>query len=138
MEHVRVVTESEEMTHGISFLGGKKGIEISCAIRCIDPFLGGAVRGITIIIDTGGPSRVYLETSEAVCTNSADKRPVGVLLVSQDGTGVISNAVCEAIVHPRSQSISVMKASNSRWHKPICCKAVGGRDASTIQPDDIE
>lgn len=139
VEHVRIGLEVEEVLDvgGASVI--KKILEGAAgALSENIPLAKKTVGGIAVVVDGCGISRDDPDASSTVRVDSRSKRPVDVLAVAKNRTGVVTNNILDAVVGPGADGVTVVKTGNGRRNNAVRSEVLGVGNAHLLQPGLVE
>lgn len=134
MKHVRVVIEAIEIAAGDGLLVGEEIIEGSISLRENNPFGMGAVLSITVVVDVCWPSWNDIQSRVAVARDVGCQRVHDILSISQERTAVVTNNICNTVIDPSLDGITVVETSDSRWNDTVWAELGGGCDTRLGEP----
>lgn len=138
MEHVGVMVQTEQVTHDLALLRSEQVVKVTGASGRVDPLLQRAVRGIAVVVDAGGETRVDLHTGETVGVFVGPVGPHVVLLVQEGRARVITHAVGDSVFPPGAQGVAVVQARDGGRDDAVGSEVLGGGDANLFQPGLVE
>jgi hypothetical protein len=136
-EHVAVVAQAKEVTHGVSLLICHQVGKVARASGRVGPFLESAGWCITIVVNAGRPARDDLKSCVAIACIGGDVCVHLIHGTQKNWSGVVSDGIGQASIDPSGNGISVVKAGYGRWYKTICREGSTG-DTNLLQPGLVE
>lgn len=134
VEHVRVMTETDEVAGGHILFECEKVAERTGVARGLVPFVGGAGWQITVEIDGSGPSWDNLEAGVAIVGDSGGQSPVDVLGIHEDRSAIVTDNVLDTIGEESVDGIAVVETSNGWRDETIGREGISSIDSNQLQP----
>lgn len=97
-----------------------------------------AGRGGAVKVHLGRESRHNPEASIAIGLDGALQRPVLADGVAEEGTGVVTNNVLDAVVHPGTDSVTVVQTGNGRGNDSVSSESGSLVNAHLSHPGLVE
>lgn len=134
MEHKSVMMKTKKTTGVGLLLICEEISKGSLSGGVSDPFIGGALGNIAVIVDVQCPSRDDDHTGESIVSNGGDVRPMLVLLVNQWFATVITNNVCNSQIVPCFDGIAIVETGDSWWDNAVGTESCALGESRLVQP----
>lgn len=92
--------QTEQMTGIRCFCVGEESGEIAFAARGVDPFSNCAVGSVAVVEDCCRPAGENCQTGPAVGGDGRGQGPEFIDCVHEDWSGIVTNDVGDAVLHP--------------------------------------